>query len=72
LKALRVFLGLMGYYRRFVYNYGKIVRPLTQLLKRGSFVGTTESTKALHKLKAVVTTALVLKMPDFNQAFCIK
>jgi len=72
LKALRGFLGLTGYYRRFVYNYGKMARPLTQLLKKGSFSWTVESTEALHKLKAAVTTASVLKLPDFSQDFCIE
>jgi len=49
-----------------------MVRPLTQLLKKGSFVWTAESTKALHKLKTTVTTTPMLKMPDFSEAFCIK
>jgi len=72
LKALRGFLGLTGYFRRFIYDYGKMARPLTQLLKNGSFVWTTESTEALHKLKTTITTAPVLKMPNFSQAFYIE
>ena len=70
-SKLRDFLGLTGYYRRFVKNYRQICRPLHDLLKKDAFHWTVEHDSAFAKLKQVMTTCPVLALPDFSQLFCI-
>jgi hypothetical protein len=65
------FLGLAGYYRRFIANFGVIALRLTQLLKKEGFTWTTTTTEAFDALKKALTTAPVLQLPDFDKSFIV-
>jgi hypothetical protein len=50
MRVVRVFLGLAGYYRRFIRDYGVITMPLTKLLRKGGFVRGPDAEDAFCKL----------------------
>jgi hypothetical protein len=72
-KQLRSFLGLAGYYRRFLKHFAIISKPLTALLKKHTlFVWTVDHDVAFNTLKLALTSAPVLAVPDFSKRFCIE
>ena len=63
-KEVRSFLGLAGYYRRFVEGFSRIAQPLTNLLRKTSkFVWTEACQQSFDELKKRLTSALILALP---------
>jgi hypothetical protein len=69
-KEIRSFLGLVGYYRRFIEGFSKIVKPLTTLLEKDrEFKWTDACQDSFEELKRRLTTVPVLVMPDLQKGF---
>jgi hypothetical protein len=67
---IRSFLGLAGYYRRFIPDFSKIAKPMTELLKKeAKFHWNNKCEEAFHTLRKLLTTAPVLAQPDCTKPF---
>lgn len=72
-KEVRGFLGLAGYYQKFVKDFGLISKPLTTLLKKGEvFLWTATHEAAFTALKQALTSAPVLALPNFQKPFVVE
>jgi hypothetical protein len=66
------FLGLAGYYRRFIKDFSKIAKPMTKLLEKNkAFEWTTECQASFEELRKRITSAPVLVLPDLTKKFDI-
>ncbi|KAJ3700836.1 hypothetical protein LUZ61_004541 [Rhynchospora tenuis] len=69
---VRCFLGLTGYYRRFVPNYAKLAKPLTQLLKKDNgFVWEESQERSFQELKERLVSAPILVMPIMGRDYIV-
>jgi hypothetical protein len=69
-SKVRSFLGLAGYYRRFILNFSKITKPITELLKKGNkYVWSEACDETFKHLKKLLTTSPVLAQPDTAKPF---
>jgi len=67
------FLGLAGYYLKFVCHFGLIAKPLTELLRKNTvFHWTSVHEQSFQTLKQALVTAPVLALPNFSKLFCIE
>jgi len=66
IKDIQSFIGIIGYYRKFIENFSKIAKPLTSLTKkRVTFVWKMKYQNTFELLKMKLTTVSILSYPDF-------
>jgi hypothetical protein len=72
ISEVRSFMGLAGYYRRFIEGFSKIAHPITSLQKKGiKFEWTTKCEENFQHLKELLTSAPILKIADPNEDFVV-
>ena len=72
LKEVKQFLGLIGYYRKFIPKFSDVARPLTNLTKKDvPYEWIPECTKTFEMLKNLLIQEPILKYPDPNNVYII-
>lgn len=69
---LRAFLGLTGYFHRFIKGYASIAGPLTDMLQKDNFYWSTTADSTFNALKHALTTTHVLSLLDFSKPFVVE
>ena len=65
---LRSFLGILGYYQKFIKDFAKIAKPLTNSIRKGKNINHCEEfVESFEKCKAILTSSDILQYPDFNK-----
>lgn len=69
---IKSFLGLLGYYRKFIRDFARITKPMTLCLKKKSKIIITEEYKeCFETCKKLLTNAPLLQYPDFSKEFLL-
>lgn len=72
-RQVRQFLGMTGWYQRYILNYSSVAAPITDLLKKSDrFIWSSAAQEAFESLKNSLVTAPVLTHPDFRLPFFIQ
>ena len=76
-KQVRAFLGVTGYYRKFIPNFATIAAPLTDLIRKNRpnqvvWTPAYSKSKSFEELKKHLCSDPVLRSPDFNRPFILQ
>ena len=71
-KSVRGFLGLVGYYRKFIKDDGQVAAPLTSLLKRNAYHWNDQADSTFNAIKKALLESLVLRLPNFDEDFVVE
>lgn len=71
-KEIKAFLGLLGYYRKFIKDFAKLTKPFTECLKKGKSVALTDNyVKTFQICKDLLSNDPILQYPDFSKPFVL-
>lgn len=70
-KQIKGFLGLLGYYRRFIRDFAKITKPMTKCLKKNAKIdiNNVEYKECFERCKKILLEEPILQFPDFSKTF---
>ena len=71
-KCVRAFLGLSGYYRKFIPNYVDVAAPLSDITRKTAPTRVSSCERAFVELKNRLCSEPILGSPDFNKRFVLQ